>query len=719
MAKKKDRKLVIVESPSKAKTISQYLGSDFVVESSYGHIRDLPTSVLGIDVANNFEPKYKIIAKAKERALHLAKLAKESSEVILATDPDREGEAIAWHLVGAINAINKKGSKKNNALDEKSVKRIVFHEITKAAIEEAIATPRAIDMHLVDAQQARRILDRLVGYKLSPFLWKKILRGLSAGRVQSVALRFIVQKEKERDAFTPEQYYTISALLRKRGKQKEEIEADLVKINGTSIEKPGLKKKEEVEKILRDLKKGAFVISDITKTEATREPAAPFTTSTLQQEAFSKLGMTAKSTMMTAQELYQGVALGGETVGLITYMRTDSLNLSEDSIARAGSFIVSQFGAMYHAPRRYKTKSKSAQEAHEAIRPTDPAKTPDGIRDYLSPRQFKLYSLIWKRFMASQMAAAKLSSTKILIDVKEGTIYTLASSGILVTFDGFLRVYPDSQKEVILPSLANGEELELSAQGGQASGLESEEKFTQPPARYSEASLIKILEKYGIGRPSTYAPTISTIQERRYVEKDEAKRLKPTKIGILVNDLLEAHFSKIVDYDFTARMEEELDEIAEGKKNWRDVIREFYLPFEENLTKKYDEVQKLEMQYQETNEMCEKCGKPMVVKYGRFGEFLSCSDFPKCRNAKTILVSTGITCPKCGLAEIIERKTKKRNKVFYGCASYPKCDFALWNKPTGEKCPKCSAPLVEYGKKTVKCSSKECGYKVGAPQEEE
>lgn len=715
MAKKKNIKLVIVESPSKAKTISQYLGNDFIVESSYGHIRDLPTSVLGIDVANNFEPKYKIITKAKERAIHLAKLAKGSSEVILATDPDREGEAIAWHLVNAINTINKKGNKKNKALDEKSVKRIVFHEITKTAIEEAIASPRAIDMNLVDAQQARRILDRLVGYKLSPFLWKKILRGLSAGRVQSVALRFIVQKEKERDAFHPEQYFTVSTLLQKVGARKEEnqLEADLVKINGATIEKPGLRKKEEVAVILDDLKKGKFVIKDVVETETTREPSAPFTTSTLQQEAFSKLGMTAKSTMMTAQELYQGVTLGGETIGLITYMRTDSLNLSEDSIARAGDFIISQFGATYHAPKRYKTKSKSAQEAHEAIRPTDSKRTPESIREQVSPRQFKLYSLIWKRFMASQMTVAKFNSTKVTIEVEKEKVYTFASSGITVQFDGFLRVFPDSQKEITLPPLVKGEELELVK-------LESEEKFTQASARYSEASLIKILEKYGIGRPSTYAPTISTIQERRYVEKDEAKRLKPTKIGILVNDLLEAHFPKIVDYEFTAKMEEELDEIAEGKKNWRDVIRNFYIPFEENLVKKYDEVGKIDVgNNQKTDEVCEKCGKPMVVKYGRFGEFLSCSDFPKCRNAKTILVSTGITCPKCSLAEIIERKTKKRNKVFYGCASYPKCDFALWNKPTGEKCPKCSAPLVEYGKKTVKCSSKECGYKVGAPQEDE
>lgn len=707
-------KLVIVESPSKAKTIGQYLGKDFRVESSYGHIRDLPTSVLGVDVENNFEPKYKIMKKARERAEGLAKLARKAKELILATDPDREGEAIAWHLLHAINQLNKKNKKGAFVEGSENVKRIVFHEITKSAIMEAIAHPRPLDMHLVEAQQARRILDRLVGYNLSPFLWKKILRGLSAGRVQSVALRFVVVRERERDAFVPEQYFTIDAALRKHGSKKKEdiFVADLTKIDGVAIEKPGLKKQEEVTAIVRDLEKATYKVESVETRESLRNPLAPFTTSTLQQEAFSKLGFSAKVTMSLAQELYQGVTLqSGESVGLITYMRTDSTSLSEDALGKAAQFIVSHYGESYHEIRRFKTKSKLAQEAHEAIRPTDPNRTPESLEEVLGVRHYKLYKLIWGRFLASQMSSAKFDATKVIVTAQGSKVYTLSTSGYILRFPGFLKVYSGNEKDVVLPELKNQDVLDLEA-------IHHEEKFTQPPARYSEASLIKELEKHGIGRPSTYAPTISTIQERRYVEKDEAKRLKPTKIGILVTDLLEQHFASIVDYEFTANMEGELDEIAEGKKEWRNVMRAFYEPFHANLVKKYEEVQKIEMS-EKSDEICEKCGKPMVIKYGRFGQFLSCSDFPQCRNAKALVVGTGIMCPKCGQGEIIERKTKKRGKVFYGCSAYPTCEFALWNKPTGEKCPKCESLLIEAGKRTVKCSNKECKYKVGAPEEEE
>lgn len=704
------KSLVIVESPTKAKTITKFLGKDFKVESSFGHIRDLPQKKLGVDVKNNFEPEYEIPAKAEKQVAKLRSLAQKSKLVILATDEDREGEAIAWHLLEALN------------LHDKKTERIAFHEITKNAIEEALQNPRELDYNLIDAQQARRILDRLVGYKLSPLLWKKVARGLSAGRVQSVAVRLVVDREREIQKFKQEEYWSIEAELEK---DKQNFTAELAQVKGKALNKMAIKTATEAQNILDDLTNAKYLVSKVETKEALRRPPTPFTTSTLQQEAAKRFGFSAKQTMMLAQQLYEGVELGQEgSVGLITYMRTDSLNLSGFSLNNTRDYIKAEFGDKYlpAQPNFYKTKSKGAQEAHEAIRPTDVNRTPDDIASYLNPRQLKLYRLIWQRTLACQMNSAIIDQTKVDLQAND---YTFRATGSIIKFDGFLKVYKTGIKENILPKLKSGDQPNLIE-------LKKEQHFTQPPARYSEATLIKALEEYGIGRPSTYAPTLSTIQDRNYVKKNEDKKLYPTEIGILVNDLLVEHFPQIVDLNFTAKMEEELDEIAEGKMKWQPVIKEFYTPFEANLKTKEKEISKKELTEEKTDLVCDKCGSPMIVKMGRYGKFLACSNYPECKNIQSMMVtneeheaeqtsetcpkcgapmviktgrfgkflacskypeckttkpiqkSIGMKCPKCGTGDVVVKKSK-RGKIFYACNRYPACDYASWDNPTIDK----------------------------------
>ena len=687
------KNLIIVESPTKAKTLQGFLGSNYNIESSFGHVRDLPKSNLAVDIENNFAPKYVIIPRAKKNVAQLKEKAQKSKEVILATDEDREGEAIAWHLVQALNL--------------KNPKRIAFHEITKNAIEEALKNPRKIDMNLVDAQQARRILDRLVGYKLSPLLWKKVAKGLSAGRVQSVTVRIIVERQREIDKFKPEEYWTIEAEF------KEGIIALLEKINEKTIPKLEIPNQQQADEIINDLKNVEYNVKDIGKKETKKYPFPPFTTSTLQQEASRKLRLSAKQTMFFAQQLYEGVPLEkGKPVGLITYMRTDSLNLAGQAVFKIRNIIEKDFGKNYLPlkPNFYKTKSKTAQEAHEAIRPTFPERKPEEIKEFLNKNQFALYNLIWQRTIACQMNPATFDSTSIDIETSKSAknhIYEFKANGNIMKFDGFLKVYPIKTEDKILPAIKLNQKLKLNK-------LIPLQHFTQPPSPYTEATLVKALEENGIGRPSTYAPTLDTIQKRGYVIK-KIRFLHPTDIGILVNDLLVEHFPEIVDIDFTAKMENELDAIAEGKIKWVPIIKNFYVPFEKNLEIKYREIDKKEITEEKSDQICEKCGAPMIIKLGRFGKFLACSGFPKCKNAKPIVISSGVKCPECaGLpvgkqGEIIERKTR-RGKIFYSCSRYPQCKFALWDMPTGEKCPKCDSLLVKTRFNKVKCSSKECDY---------
>jgi DNA topoisomerase-1 len=740
--------LIIVESPTKAKTITKFLSKDNKVESSFGHVRDLKKSQLSIDVENNFEPTYEVPAKATRAVEKLKSLARKADMIILASDEDREGEAIAWHLFEALN------------LKKEKTKRIVFHEITKPAILKAMNNPRGIDMKLVDAQQARRILDRLVGYELSPFLWKKVARGLSAGRVQSVAMRLIVEREREIKAFNAQEYWSIETELKKNN-EDEKFNARLNKINNKAIGKFEIKNEKEAKEIIEDLKNRKYKVLSISKKENKKNPPRPFTTSTLQQTANRFLGFSAKQTMMVAQKLYEK--------GYITYMRTDSLNLSNKFLKDAKDYLDKNIGKEYSlkTPRIIKTKSKGAQEAHEAIRPTEANNNPDKISSKLDNNQNRLYKLIWQRSMASQMQEAIVDSTTVDVEAigeKEKKTYCFRASGQIIKFDGYLKIYPEKSKEIILPNLKEKEELDLIK-------LIDEQHFTKPPARYSDAGLVKNLEKHGIGRPSTYAPTIATIIARNYVKRDENKRLFPTEIAFIVNDLLVKHFNNIVDFEFTAKLENELDEIAEGKKEWQPVINNFYKPFHSNLENKYDEVNKKEIMPEEkSNEICEKCKSKMIIKTGRFGKFLACSSYPdcknikpmpgtdkdkdgkadseeikelqekykgekcekcdsdmaikvgrfgpflactaypKCKNIKNIKEnnnSTGIKCPKCGKGEIVQKRSKRG--IFYACDAYPDCRNAYWSKPTGEKCPDCESLLVEV-KDGAKCSNKECGY---------
>ena len=712
-------KLVIVESPTKARTIQQFLGKDYEIVPSFGHVRDLPRSTIGIDLENNFTPKYVIPRASQKRVNALKKQARGAEEIILATDEDREGEAIAWHIVELINTRTKKEIEKApNEEKRTDLKRIVFHEITRDAIEQALATPRYIDMKLVDAQQARRVLDRIVGYQLSPFLWQKISRGLSAGRVQSVALRLIVEREREREGFKPEEYWTIEAEL--ASTKDEHFTARLISRNGEDLSKNKIENDKTASEIKEELSSASWKVDTITKKERNLNPLMPFRTSTMQQEAWSKLRFSAKQTMVLAQQLYEGIEIEGESVGLITYMRTDSANLSHEFLASAQKFINEKWGEKYaQGVRTFKSKSKGAQEAHEAIRPTSPYRTPETLKGKLEPKVWKLYDMIWRRTVSSQMPPAVFDTVGVDISALgqtpsmssinspqagsgQANNFLFRSNGSTLKFDGFLKVWPTNKEDEFLPELTKDEKLKHV-------DTVTEQHFTEPPPRYNEASLIKILEENGIGRPSTYAPIISTIQGRNYVEKDENRRLQPTEIGLMVNDIIVANFPEIVDIKFTATMEEDLDKIASGEMEWVPVIKEFYDPFAKHLAEKYETVEKKELITETTDEVCEKCGKPMAIKFGRFGKFMACSGFPDCRNTKTLKKGLGVPCPSCGKGEIIERKSK-RGRFFYGCSNYPNCTFALWEKPTGEKCPTCNS-LVVQNKQGKRCSNKECGWK--------
>ncbi|WP_394137044.1 type I DNA topoisomerase [Cytobacillus oceanisediminis] len=682
--------LVIVESPAKAKTIERYLGKKYKVKASMGHVRDLPKSQMGIDVENNFEPKYITIRGKGPVLKELKSAAKKAKKIYLAADPDREGEAIAWHLAHSLD------------MDIKSDCRVVFNEITKDAIKESFKHPRPINMDLVDAQQARRLLDRLVGYNISPLLWKKVKKGLSAGRVQSVAVRLIIDREKEIKDFIPEEYWSIDGEFLKG---KTAFDAAFY---GLENEKVELKSESEVQKILGKMKGNKFEVASVTKKERKRNPAAPFTTSSLQQEAARKLNFRAKKTMMLAQQLYEGIDLGKEgTVGLITYMRTDSTRISEIAQSEAAEYIQSSYGKEFlQSEKKKEKKNSNAQDAHEAIRPTSTLKAPASLKEYLSRDQLRLYRLIWERFVASQMAPAVMDTMSV--DLKNGEVIFRAT-GSKVKFPGFMKVYVEGtddqaeEKDNMLPDLKEGDEVLKK-------DIEPKQHFTQPPPRYTEARLVKTLEEQGIGRPSTFAPTLDTIQKRGYVALDN-KRFIPTELGEIVLELILEFFPEILDIEFTAKMEKDLDYVEEGKVNWVQIIDEFYGDFEKHLEKAEKEMQEVEIKDEPAGEDCENCGSPMVFKMGRYGKFMACSNFPDCRNTKPIVKDIGVKCPKCKEGNIIERKSKKR-RIFYGCDRFPECDFLSWDKPLPRNCPKCDNLLVEKKlKKGVQVQCVECDYK--------
>jgi DNA topoisomerase-1 len=731
------RNLVVVESAAKARTIEKFLGRSYTVRACLGHVRDLPKSKLGVDTEHDFSPDYVVTPEKRDIVKRLKNEAKGVEAVYLATDPDREGEAIAWHLVSAMG------------LRDTPVHRIEFHEVTKDAVLNAVKHPRTIDDKRVDAQQARRVLDRLVGYKISPLLWRKVRPGLSAGRVQSVAVRLVVDRERERDAFVPVEYWSLEAELARRVANPHAFRAALIERNGERIE---LKTGEQTHAVIADLEGAGYRVRSVKQREQQRNPAAPFTTSTLQQDASRKLNFTARRTMTVAQQLYEGVDIGGgESVGLITYMRTDSVNVAETAIQEARRVIAAKYGKemVPDHPRTYKTRAKLAQEAHEAIRPTSAQRDPESVRARLTPEQFRLYDLIWKRFIASQMTSAIFDVTTAEIDAtgQGRPTYTFRASGSVLRFQGFLSVYlegkddgeVDEDGRPRLPELREGEDLDLMR-------LIPEQHFTQPPPRYTEATLVKALEERGIGRPSTYAPILSTIQDRGYVERDE-KRFRPTELGVLVNDLLVGHFPSIVDVDFTATMEDKLDDISTGERRWVPVIKEFYDPFEETLERAQREIEHVNKTAEITDEICDKCGKPMSIKLGRFGRFLSCTGFPECKNAKPlgqegpasepsdevcgtcgkpmvvkvgrfgrflscsdypackttrpILVKIGVNCPKCG-GDIAEKRGRS-GRPFYGCANYPACDWVSWQRPLPEPCEVCGGVRIPLAGDRVHC----------------
>lgn len=735
------KKLVIVESPAKAKTINQYLGKEYLVKASFGHVRDLPSSVIGVDIEHNYEPKYIITSKGKKVIKELKSDLSKSNELILATDLDREGEAIAWHLVAALNP-------------KVSVSRIVFNEITKTAIQKSIQKPRPIDQDLVDAQQGRRILDRLVGYKLSPFLWKKVYSGLSAGRVQSVAVRLIVEREDEINNFKPEKYWVIKAIFTTEDNQ--DYEADLAKIDDKSVSR--ISESALAKETFAIVEKSKYQIANIKKSPREKYPSPPFTTSTLQQEAARKLGMSVKQTMKIAQDLYEGMEINGRgTVALITYMRTDSVNLSDSAIKQAREKINKSFGVKYlpEKAKVYTQSGKRTQEAHEAIRPVDFNIDPEEIKDSLDSQHYRLYSLIWKRAIACQMSNAQITDISVeTSSIKTSKVYTFLTKGYKIDFDGFLRVYEESKDEENeafqkLPNVKVKDNVKLKKPSLEA-------KETQPPARYTEASLVKELEKKGIGRPSTYAPTIATIIERNYVTKDE-KRLSPTEVGTIVVNLLKEHFDKVIDYNFTAHMEDALDDIAEGKEKWQTVVDEMYKPLSSTLQEKMKSVEKVNSE-KELKEKCPECGKPLVERLGRFGRFIACSTYPKCKYTRPIIddiskksqkevsQKEGKKCPKCKKGELVTKegrfgpffacslypkckyteaienkisvkcpndagdlvqKRTRKGKIFYGCANYPKCKTAFWGEPLNESCPDCKNILIKENGK-IKCS--QCDY---------
>jgi DNA topoisomerase I len=690
---KRNGKLVIVESPAKAKTVGRFLGKGYTVKASVGHVRDLLKSQLSVDVENNFEPKYRVPNEKKEVVKELKQLAKKSEEVYLATDPDREGESISWHLMEAAE------------IEPKLAKRVTFHEITEPAIHEAFTHPRPIDMDLVNAQQARRILDRLVGYSISPILWEKVRGRLSAGRVQSVALRLIVDRETEIENFVPVEYWSIHAEFKADGLKSAFI-AKLFKVDD---KEPELPNEESVKPILMDMEPAAYSVTKVKRGERRRKPSAPFTTSTLQQEASRKLGFTAKRTMALAQGLYEGQDVGsGGTTGLITYMRTDSMNVSEIAQKETRDFVMTKYGADFLPPEPplYKTKTIGAQEAHEAIRPTSVMREPEQVKPFLDLPMFKLYNLIWQRFVASQMEAAVYDALQVEVTGKtDAHEYLLRASGSAVKFPGFLVVYEEAKNEDVKTEEEENVKIPASVAEGQKQELIRlipEQHFTQPPPRYSEASLVQALEEDGIGRPSTYAPTISTIQQRGYVERVE-KRLIPTEVGIQVNDLMMKYFPDIIDLTFTARMEEDLDMIASGQAEWTEVMHEFYRPFAEDVKKAQAEMPVTKSEPEPIGRKCPEDGGELVIRYGRYGKFISCANFPTCRYTEPWLEKIGVKCPKDG-GEIVARKTRK-GRTFYGCANYPTCDFTSWKKPLVNPCPKCGGLLVIANKREAQCTN--------------
>ena len=692
--KPRNKALVVVESPAKARTIERYLGKNYIVRASMGHLRDLPKSQFGIDVDNDFAPKYINIRGKGPIIKELKKDAQKASRVYLASDPDREGEAIAWHLAYILG------------IDPNTDCRIVFNEITKPAIKAAIKEPHSINIDRVDAQQARRMLDRIVGYKLSPLLWRKVRKGLSAGRVQSVTVKMICEREREIQAFESVEYWTIDAKFRKG---RTQYKAELVEIDG---EKPSISNKTSADSIVSELSQQAFVVKDIRKSSRKRKPSAPFTTSSMQQDAARKLGFTSRRTMSIAQQLYEGIELGRSgPVGLITYMRTDSTRISALALGEARQYIESEFGTEYLPDKaNIYAASKQAQDAHEAIRPTSAELVPSKIEKYLTKEQFKLYRLIWQRFIASQMKPAVYDT--MTVSIVAGSRYVLRARGSRQVFPGFMKVYagPEKkEKDVLLPELSEGEQLSLS-------NLDPEQHFTEPPPRYNDASLVKTLEEKDIGRPSTYAPIIETIIHRGYVVRRD-KHFQPTELGFIVTELLEKHFKDIVDEKFTAGLENELDEVAEGKVNKNDLLREFYKPFSETLEKADEAIGHVELPVEVSDVKCELCGRMMVVKQGRYGKFLACPGFPECRNTKPLLVYTGVKCPKCG-GSIVERRSR-RGRVFYGCANYPKCDYVTWDQPQKEKCPKCGAFMMKHryknGRAILYCSNDDCETRVNHP----
>ncbi|MCI1943899.1 type I DNA topoisomerase [Clostridium luticellarii] len=686
------QKLVIVESPAKAKTIGKYLGKNYVVKASMGHVRDLPKSQLGVDIDNEYNPKYITIRGKGELLDKLKREAKKSEKVYLATDPDREGEAISWHLAHALK------------LSESERCRIEFHEITKNAIKSSIKSPRVININLVNAQQARRVLDRLVGYKISPILWKKIKWGLSAGRVQSVALKMICEREKNIIDFKPQEYWTVECELHKKSEVKC-FNAKLTTFNGKKIE---IGTKDEVDKIIKELEEGQFIVKSIRTTHKNKTPLPPFITSTLQQDAYKKLNFSTKKTMAVAQQLYEGIDIKGYgTVGLITYMRTDSVRISREAQDACREFVVNKFGKEYieEKPRNFKSK-KNIQDAHEAIRPTNIEIEPDRAKENLKPEQYKLYKLIWNRFLASQMASSKIDVTSINILNNK---YGLKVSGSQVKFDGFMKVYEytteDEKSGSTLPKLEKDELLFKKSINGK-------QHFTQPPARFSEASLVKTLEENGIGRPSTYAPILSTLLDRKYVQR-EKKTLIPTELGNIVNNILSEYFKQIVDVEFTAEMESKLDSVEEGKDNWRKVVDEFYHPLKKSIEVAEKEVAKITIEDKVTDIKCDKCGRNMVIKHGRFGDFLACPGYPECKNTKPIVEELDVECPKCGGKVLVKRSRKGRK--FYGCSNYPKCDFVSWFEPVKDKCSVCGSYMVKKYSKArgnyLECSNVECKHR--------